>query len=176
VSEPSWTEGVVKREAARDVMSMGQRLGEAVAIAFSLIVLLFFVANQVQDTGFFTSSFGAAEMVLFYGSLLFGMAAPMLRLFLGRRNKVRPVELISTGFFIVATSYLLYVFPFDFSHLADLLPGSIQFLLDWITNDIAEALFGLAIVVATFASVWMAFLYVMVRDWLIRNPPSPKPQ
>ena len=120
LAESSWTESIAKREAARDVMRNGERVGEAFAILFFYLVILFFVVNQVDDTGFFTTGFGSTEMVLFYGGLIFGMIAPILRLILGRRNKVRPVELISNGFFVIAASYLLSVFPFDFAHFQSL--------------------------------------------------------
>ena len=172
MTEPSWTQGIAKREAARDVMRNSERVGEAFAILFFYLVILFFAVNQVDDTGFFTSDFGTTEMVLFYGGLIFGMVAPVLRLILGRRNQVRPVELISNGFFIIAASYLLSVFPFDFAHFPDLLPEGIQFMADWITNDIAMVGLSIIIVIVMIVSVWTAFLYIVVRDWLRAHPPS----
>ncbi|HUL39887.1 MAG TPA: hypothetical protein VLU38_06315 [Methanomassiliicoccales archaeon] len=173
MAESSWTESIAKREAARDVMRNGERVGEAFAILFFYLVILFFVVNQVDDTGFFTTGFGSTEMVLFYGGLIFGMIAPILRLILGRRNKVRPVELISNGFFIIAASYLLSVFPFDFAHFPDLLPEGIQFMFDWITNDIARVGLSIIIVIVIIVSVWTAFLYIVVRDWLRAHPSTP---
>ena len=173
MAESSWTESIAKREAARDVMRNGERVGEAFAILFFYLVILFFVVNQVDDTGFFTTGFGSTEMVLFYGGLIFGMIAPILRLILGRRNKVRPVELISNGFFVIAASYLLSVFPFDFAHFPDLLPEGIQFMFDWITNDIARVGLSIIIVIVIIVSVWTAFLYIVVRDWLRAHPSKP---
>jgi hypothetical protein len=113
------------------------------------------------------------EMVLFYGVLILGMVPPFLRMFLGRRNKVRPVEIICNLFFIVATTYLLWVFPFDFGHLPDLLPTNLQFILDWITNDIAMWFMGIIIVIVTIVTVWTAFLYIAVNDWQRRNSTAP---
>jgi hypothetical protein len=172
LTESSWTESVAKREAARDVMRNGERVGEAFALLFFYLVILFFVVNQVVDSGFFTSDFGTTEMFLFYGGLVFGMVAPLLRLFLGRRNQVRPVELVSNGFFIIAASYLLWVFPFDFAHFSDLIPEGIQFMFDWITNGIAAFGLSVVIVIVLIVSVWTAFLYIVVREWLRAHPPS----
>ena len=172
MTEPTWTERIVKKEAAREVMRPGERFGEALAMVIILLVLLFFINNQTQDTGFFTSEFGTTEMVLFYGSLLFGLFPPFLRLYLGRRNHVRPVEIVGNALFVVAAAYLLWVFPFDFSHLPDLFPESMQFLLDWITDDLAVVLMSFVIVIAIIASVWTGFVYIMVRDYLRDNPPA----
>ncbi|MDD1746443.1 MAG: hypothetical protein LUQ16_01630 [Methanomassiliicoccales archaeon] len=172
MSASTWTESIAKKEAARDVLSLGQRFGEAVAIVVIFLVFLFFINNQIQDTGFFTSEFGTTEMILFYGSLLFGMFPPLLRLFLGRRNQVRPVDVVGNVLFVIAASYLIWVFPFDFSHLSDLFPESLKFLLDWITNDMVVVLFSFVIVIVIIASVWTAFLFILVRDRLKRNPPA----
>ena len=173
MTDVSWTEGIARKEAAKDSLGMGERIGEMVAIILGVLVLLFFVANQIQGTGFFTSDFGTMEMVLFYGVLILGMVPPFLRMFLGRRNKVRPVEIICNLFFIVATTYLLWVFPFDFGHLPDLLPTNLQFILDWITNDIAMWFMGIIIVIVTIVTVWTAFLYIAVNDWQRRNSTAP---
>lgn len=168
-----WTEGIARKEAAKDLLGMGERIGEMVAIILGLLFLLFFVANQIQETGFFTSDFGATEMVLFYGVLILGMVPPFLRMFLGRRNIVRPVEIICNLFFIVATTYLLWVFPFDFDHLADLLPTNLQFILDWITNDIAVWFMSIITVIVVIVTVWTAFLYIAVNDWQRRDSNTP---
>ncbi len=171
--ESSWTEGVARKEAARDVLRTGERIGEGIGITIIFLIFLFFVDNQTDDTGFFTSEFGTTEMVLFYGSLLFGMVPPFLRILLGKRNQVRPVELIGNGFFIIAASYLLFVFPFDFGHLADLLPESLKFIFDWITNDIAMLLLSVVIPIVIAVSLWTAFLYIIVRDWMRAHPSTP---
>jgi hypothetical protein len=173
MTDVSWTEGIARKEAAKDLLGLGERIGEMVAIILGLLVLLFFVANQIQETGFFTSDFGTMEMALFYGVLILGMVPPFVRMFLGRRNKVRPLEVACNLFFIVATTYLLWVFPFDFDHLADLLPTNLQFILDWITNDMAMWFMSIIIVIAIIVTVWTAFLYIAVNDWQRRNSTTP---
>ena len=173
MTEISWTEGIARKEAAKDLMGTGERIGEVIAIILGLLVLLFFIANQIQETGFFTSDFGTTEMALFYGILILGMAPPFLRMLLGRRNKVRPVEVVCNLFLVVATTYLLWVFPFDFDNLADLLPTYLQFILDWITNDIAMWFMSIIIVIVIIVTVWTAFLYIAVNDWQRRNSNNP---
>ena len=173
MTDTGWTEGIARKEAAKDLMGTGERIGEVVAIILGLLVLLFFIANQIQETGFFTSDFGTTEMALFYGVLILGMAPPFLRMLLGRRNKVRPVEVVCNLFLVVATTYLLWVFPFDFDHLADLLPTYLQFILDWITDDIAMWFMSIIIVIVIIVTVWTAFLYIAVNDWQRRNSNNP---
>jgi hypothetical protein len=163
---------VAEREVARDRLKLGDYIGESIIIVLTALVALFFVDNQMQETGFFTSDFGAVEMALFYGSLLYGMVPPVLRMIGGRRNAVRPFEVLGNVIFIVAAVYLLYVFPFDMSHLTDLFPSSLKFILDWMTDDIAKLLFAFAAIVSMLAAVWTAFLYVVVRRRLARAPPA----
>lgn len=166
----AWKDTVAQREVARDRLRLGDYIGECVVIVLTALVALFFINNQVLETGLFTSDFGAMETALFYGSLLFGTAPPVLRMTAGRRNVVRPFEVLGNIIFIVAAVYLLYVFPFDMAHLTDLFPSSLRFILDWITNDIARLLLAFAVVISAMAAVWTAFLYVAVKKRLARAP------
>lgn len=171
-----WTESIARREMARDRLRTMDRVGESFAIVAIFLVTLFFVANQTDQTGFFTSGFGTAEMVAFYGSSLYGILPPVLRLILGRRNSVRPFEVVGNGIFLVTASYLLSVFPFDFSHLSALLPQGTRFAVDWITDDVARGIIILSIVVLVFALLWTCFIYFLVRERLrggASNPAAP---
>lgn len=168
----TWTEQISKREAAKDRLKTGELIGEMIAIGAISLVALFFVMNQVDDTGFFTSDFGALAMFLFYGSLLYGVVPPMLRIATGRRNMIRPFEIAGSIFFIIATVYLLSVFPFDFAYLTTLFPEDLRFVLDWMTDDIAKVLMTFGIVITAMVVVWTAFLYLVVKDWLMREASS----
>lgn len=165
----SWMDATAKREATRDKLKAGDVIGEGVAIAVMTAFLLFLVANQTEQTGFFTSAFGPVEMLAFYGSILYGYLPPILRILLRRRNKVRPFEVIGSGILIIATSYLLAIFPFEFAHLPALLPQWLHFIIDWVTNDVARVLLVLAIVVSALVSVWTFFVFNIVKDWQMRN-------
>jgi len=168
----TWTERISKSEAAKDRLRAGDMIGEIITIGAISLVALFFVTNQVDDTGFFTSDFGELEMSFFYGSLLYGIVPAMLRLATGRRNLVRPFEIAGNVFFMIAVAYLLSVFPFDFAYLTALFPESLSFILDWVTNEIARAVMTLSIVIVAIVSVWTAFVYLVVRDRLVREASS----
>ena len=142
---------------------MSMRAGEVVGVIVISLFAWLWVAHQTSSTGFFTSGFGQAEAFLFYLALLFGLVPPVGRILVGRKNAVRPLTVLTMVLFIVADLWLLWVFPFDFSHLADVLPDSLRFLLQWITDDIARVLMSIAIVGASIGAASIAVLYVPVR-------------
>lgn len=82
----------IEKKALEDNMKNSERGGEIIGIVVTGLVALFFYAHQTQATGFFTTSFGGTEALLLYGTILIGMAGPMVRLLSGKRNN--PVLLI----------------------------------------------------------------------------------
>lgn len=135
---------ISKRRGNNEVLSAGQRFGEVVSGAIVLLILAFYIYNQLTNTGFFTSKFGGWEMFAFYGSIFLSLVPPIARAVIGRRNRVRPLEAACNIFFAFASLYLLGVFPFNFAHFGDALPGAIRFALSWVTNDIAKVVLVLA--------------------------------
>ena len=150
-------------EAKKDALSSSERAGQAMAVLGSLLVLSFFVANQTMSTGLFTSKFGPAEALLFYAPALIGIVASASRGATGRKNTVRPLDTSELGLIIPALIWLFAVFPFDFSHLGDLLPNFLRFLVAWISNDVAKLLMGIGIVATPIGTIYTAALYLFVR-------------
>ena len=161
----SWAQ----KEAQRDHMKGSERGGEIVGVAAIVLVALFFYAHQAWSTGFFTSSFGPTEAFFLYGSILIGTVGPLTRFITGRRNVSRPPELIASVFWIVGSAWLLISFPFNFAHFGDVLPGFIQFLVSWITNDIARVLFALGTLGGVVFTILNAKLYRQVGRLLRLN-------
>lgn len=128
--------------------------------------MLFFYEHQTWSTGFFTSAFGPVEGLFLYGSILTGTAGPIARLVTGRRNISRIPELAGSAFWIVGSVWRFNVFPFNFAHFADVIPEFLQFLVKWITNDIARILFALGIVGGAVFNTINARLYLQVRKLL----------
>ena len=91
-----------------------------------LLVVLFFAVHQMQSTGFFTSSFSTAEMLLLYLSLVAGMITTAIRALFGRKNLARLFDVLGACFFTVTLTWLYIVFPFSFTHFADVLPDFLQ--------------------------------------------------
>lgn len=165
----NWFTKQAEREAKKDKLSSSDTAGQGVGVFFILLILGFFIAHQVYSTGFFTSMFGPVEALLFYAPPILGIVTSITRMAVGRRNAIRPLDMLNLGLIFVAVVWLFVVFPFDFSHLADTLPSFLRFLLLWISNDIAKLVMVLAIVGALFAMVYTAALYVFVRRELFRS-------
>jgi hypothetical protein len=153
----------VRRALRKDRLNFPERVGECIGVAFIVLMLLFFLENQVQETGFFTSKFGSTESFLFYGSALFGVVEDSARALIGRRNPVRPLEVIGALFWALASYWFLQVFPFDFAHFPDLLPDAIKFLFWWLTNYVARLILLIGVVAGLLEAIYTTWLYVTVR-------------
>jgi len=102
-------------------------------------------------------------MLLFYGSLMYGILSAALKGLLGRKNLVRLFDVFGSILVAVAIAWLFVVFPFDFAYFADVLPSFLRFLLQWISNDIARVLMVLGIIVTLVMAIYTAIFYVLVR-------------
>jgi hypothetical protein len=116
--------------------------------------------------GFFTSSFGPAEAFFLYGSILTSTVGPLARFLTERRNVSRPPELAASLFWIAGSAWLLFYFPFNFAHFADVVSDFLRFLLSWITNDVAKVLFTFGTLGGVVFTVMNAVLYWHVRRLL----------
>src|SRR3990170_3213756 len=114
---------------------------------FALLTVAFFAAHQTWATGFFLPSFGLVEQVLFYGSILSSAVIAANVIALGiREDRSLVLQLMVASLWTVAAFWLYMVFPFNFSHFADVVPWPLQFLVTWITNDIARTIWALFII------------------------------
>jgi hypothetical protein len=159
-----WTGGHVTRRVDRDRMKAGERGGEVFGVFISFLFLLFFIENQLRDTGFFTSRFGPVEEALFYGTWLVGAAVSLARAAYGRRNAIRPFDALDGALLAITAFWLLSVFPFDFSHLPDLLPSQVRFALSWVSNPVGEVLMALAGIGGLVSMFYNAVMYAVVRS------------
>jgi hypothetical protein len=144
-----------------EYLTPSQRFGEIVAIFVMLLFFSFFIYHQRANTGFFTASFGSQEMFFFYGPMLLTLLAPLTRALLGRRNPARPAEAVTNVFQTIAAIWLLGVFPYNFAHLADALPGPIHFALAWVNNDIGRFVMILQIIICPIVALVRTWQYFM---------------
>ncbi len=127
-------------------------------------MILYLAAHQVWSTGFFTSRFGTTEMIMLYGSWVSWIITSGLEGILGKRLLSRLFDAFGGIIFIaVATTWLVVVFPFDFTYFAELLPGFLKFLVQWISNEIARILLGLYAIVMGIAAVYAPIAYKFIR-------------
>ena len=97
---------------------------------------------------------------MLYGSLVFLIVTAGLEGVLGQRLLSRLFDTFGGIIFAaVATAWLFVVFPFEFAYFADVLPDSLRFLVQWISNDIARVLMVLAIIVYLGAAIYCPIGY-----------------
>jgi hypothetical protein len=124
----------IERRTDKEYLTPSQRFGEVISLIIMALIIGYFWRLWSIDAGFFTSAFQPPEQFWFFAPMLLGLAAPTMRLLVGRRNPARPFEMVTDVLMVIGAIWLLRVFPFDFSHLGDALPGNLPALLNWVPN------------------------------------------
>ena len=151
------------KTAAEEPLPRNERVFGIGIVIVSVLMILFFSAHQTQSTGFFTSKFKALEMLFLYGFWIFWITTAGLESILSQRLLSRIVDTFGGVIFAtISIALLLVIFPFDFSHLADVLPESIRFLVQWISNDIAWAIMLVLMILHLLAAIYCPFAYKFV--------------
>jgi hypothetical protein len=158
----NWFLRHAETRAKCDSLSQLDHVGFKVRFAGALLVLFFFTLHQVLSTGFFTLKFSLAETLFLYVPLLFAMVMLAAKIFISRENMLRPFDMLKMVLIAIAGVWLFNVFPFDFSHLTDLLPNNLQFMLLWVTNEFAKVVIAIISVAAFTWAVYIGILYVVV--------------
>ena len=151
------------RQTEKDTLTPAQRWGELLNIIAMLLLCSFFVDHQAAQTGFFTATFGAFEMLCLYGPIMVSFIAPGIRMVTGRRNPARPFDVATFMCLALAALWLLKVFPFNFSHLADVFPSVLRFLLAWISNEIGTIFLMLQVILGPISAVATTWTYLSFR-------------
>ena len=162
-----------EKEAARDILPNAERFGQLVGIVFIFIFVFYFQSHLSIGTGFFRSNFGALEAIIFFGIMIFGVLPAILKFIFGRKNKVRPLEFVNNVLVVIAGIYFLSTWPFDFSHIADVLPADIQFIIAWLSDPLMQILMMIGIPILSIVSIIEMLTYFGVRR--ILEEPGPQP-
>ncbi len=157
----NWFARHAEAEAEKGIPYSHRVVGIAIVV-FSVLMVLYFVAHQTWSTGFFTATFGTLEMLMLYGSLMYWIITCTVLLF-GFKNLSRDFDSFGGLIFVtVGVAWLFVVFPFDFAYFADVLPDSLRFLVQWISNDVARVLMVLGIIVHLGAAFYCPIGYKFV--------------
>jgi len=159
----NWFARHAEAEAKKDIIPYSERVGNIVGVVVGFLIVLYFAAHQTGSTDFFTSKFDTLEMLLLYGSLIYGIVSAALKGLFGRKNLARLFDIFGAILGTVAITWLFVVFPFDFAYFAEVLPSFLRFLLQWISNDVARVLMVLGIIASLVMAIYTAILYVFVR-------------
>ncbi len=171
----SWFARRAKLAKERDVLKLSERLGEIATVIVTLLLIAFFVDHQLTNTGFFTSNFGTTEIVLFYAAGLFGIVTSLARLFVGKRNSVRPLEVFGALLWATAFFWFLWVFPFNFAYLGNALPSTLRFLLSWVPNVLGQFILLVGGIASAGQVIYTVPFYLKVRQ-LMKLPPTEQKQ
>lgn len=159
-------ESTWKKEAEKDKLNDAERAMQLVGWVFTAIAAWFLLTHWTEDTGFYTTEFGRLDAVLLFGPLLFGVLPPLVRTLRGRKNLARPWDIVSSVLFVLSSAYFLCVFPFDMAFFAVPLPESLQFLIDWVSEDFAKLILVIGAIGGTFGIGWTTLTYFKVREIL----------
>jgi hypothetical protein len=158
-----WFGGRASRWYNKDNERKGERTGNVFAIVAVSLVTLYLVSSQIEKTGFFTSSFGIPEMILFYLPVPLGIGVSLIKLVTGRKNPARPLDALNAFVIAVACLWFFIVFPLDFAHLGDLLPFGLKILVNWIPNAVVRAILLIGGLGSLFNVFYTSMIYVAVR-------------
>lgn len=152
-----------EKDTKEERLSSTQRWLELLVIPAMLLLFVYLLLHQRRGTGFFTAAFGPLEMFCLYGPIFFALIPPVIRAMTGRRNPARPFDAAMNLFLAAGSLWLVITFPFDFSHLADILPGPARFLLAWMGNGIGRLLLILQAVLGPVTAIPAILKYFSVR-------------
>jgi hypothetical protein len=125
-----------------------------------IIVFWFFSAHELQQTGFFTDEFGQTERWALYIPIFLTMVPPVVRASIGSRNAGRLWEALANLSLAIGSTWLFFVFPFDFEHLPDVLPVFMQFPFGWISNGLGRIILAVQVIVAILTAGGALWKYV----------------
>ncbi|MFX0140348.1 MAG: hypothetical protein ACFFDN_42305, partial [Candidatus Hodarchaeota archaeon] len=84
-----WFSRVAEEDMKEDTNR--DRVMSILIMVFSILIMLYFILHQTWTTGFFTTTFGAVEMVMLYGTLIFWIFTSAVLLF-GLKNLSRNID------------------------------------------------------------------------------------
>jgi hypothetical protein len=158
-----WFERHVRKEAEKDVLALPDRIGQLVVVVLGLLVAWYFLDLFDSGSDFFNSDFNELDAFLFFGLAFLGVVPGLIKVMMGRKNVTRPLDIVLSVVVLIVMTWFLYTFPFDFAYLSEGLPGSLQFLLDWIGDEEAKFFMALGIVINLILIPYTIALFFGVR-------------
>ena len=158
------------KTTAEETLPTNERVFGIGIVIFSVLMIILFVSHQMQSTGFFTLKFGALEMLFLYGFWIFWITTAGLESILSQRLLSRIVDTFGGVFFAaLAIAWNLVVFPFDFAKFSNVLPDSIRFLVQWISNDIVWVIMLVLVILHLLAVIYCPFAYKFIDKKLFKR-------
>jgi hypothetical protein len=143
---------IATKATATRVHSSPKPTDAIIPTAAILLTAAFFATHQAWSTGFFQPSFTPLQAALFYSSILYGIVVTSTGAFKIRQDQTLVLDLIGGVLWTITAIWLYFAFPFDFTHLAAVVPWPLTFIVTWITNGVAKTI-GLLIVIGSAAFI-----------------------
>jgi len=147
-----------------ETLSTVERWLEGLVIVMMWGLFGFFMAHQQLDTGFFTSDFGEWEKAALYAPIFIAMMAPVMRATTGEKNSGRLWDAAGRLSLAIGSLWLLATFPFDYTHLGDVLPGNLRFLTVLVTDLIARFILILQVITGPIGAIKLTWDYFRIRE------------
>ena len=154
-----WFEKQAEKEAKRDILKRSDRFGNLVGIIFTIICVAFFAVHLSSHSGFFTTAFGAVSAFMFFVPAAWGIIPSTIRFVTGKKTPARIPDIFGTILVLVAIIYFFVNFQFDFTHLADPLPDSLKWIVQWISASFVQLIMQIGAIAITFVILYQAMIY-----------------
>ena len=116
-----------KEELSHEIAS-DDKTASVFLIVVNALFSLYLILHQTGNTGFFEPTFGTLDMIMLYGIPIYWITTSILIL-IGQKHPSRDLDSYGGLFFATfAIGWLIGVFPFDFTHFANVLPDFLRFL------------------------------------------------
>jgi energy-coupling factor transporter transmembrane protein EcfT len=150
-----------------NTLTSARRLSSIFSVGLTILLLIFFGIHQKDHTGFFTSKFGSPEMVALYLPILISLMAPIMRIAMGTLDPARLVEAFSDLCLGAGSLWLRLTFPFDFTHIAEVFPPTIQVGFGWLNDNVGRFILLLQIIIA-FISAFATVVSYLTEHGMIK--------
>ena len=151
-----------KEELSHEIAS-DDKAASVFLIFVNVLFSLYLILHQTGSTGFFTPKLGTLDMIMLYAIPIYWITTSVLIL-IGQKNPSRDLDSYGGLFFATfAIGWLIAVFPFEFTYFANILPDSLRFIVQWVSNEIAIVLLSLLFVVHLILAVYSLILRLYVR-------------
>ena len=146
-----------------DEIASNDKIASIFLIIVNGLFGLYFIAHQAVSTGFFTPLFGAFEIIMLYGIIIYWITTSILIL-IGQKHPSRDLDTYGGLFFTTfAIAWLILIFPFEFAYFAKVLPDFFRFLVQWISNEIALVLLILLVITHLILAVYSLIIRLHVH-------------
>ena len=155
---------------AQKKLPLNERIFGIAIVIVSILMIMFFRAHQIQSTGFFTSKIGTMEIIMLYGFWIFWITTASLEAIFNKRFLSRIVDTFGGVIFAtISIAWNLVVFPFEFTNFANVIPESLKFLVQWISNDIAWIVMIVLMILHLLAAIYCPFAYKFVDKKILKR-------